>query len=134
MIGDVDVMGQHSVDYLENCEGASLPVIHSVINTLESLCQFLLIHFTKCVDNLQWRVGTSILWFIMTATSPKLPYFHCHLNLATILQNSIWKLNKSYEMANGYSRELLLSPGAFWDLYHKNLLSSLNLNFPPSSS
>ena len=107
--------GAYSVDYLENCEGASLPALYSIVKTLESLCQFLLTIFSRCVENLQWRLGTSILWFIMTATSPKLPYFHCHLNLATALETNIWKLNKWYEMTNGYSRELLLSPGAFWD-------------------
>ena len=107
--------GAYVVDYLENCEGASLAVSQSVVKTLEELCVFLGDMFSTCVENLQWRLGGSILWFIMTATSPKLPYFHHHINLANILEENTLKLNKIYEKMNGYSRDLLLSPGAFWD-------------------
>lgn len=107
--------GAYSVDYLENCEGASISVVRDTVRSLETLCRYLQDIFSECVDSLKWRLGSAILWFLLTAASPKLPYFHFHLNLASILEANTWKLNKWYEMTNGYSRELLLSPGEFWD-------------------
>ena len=62
--------GAYSVDYLENCEGASISVVRDTVRSLETLCRYLQDIFSECVDSLKWRLGSAILWFLLTAASP----------------------------------------------------------------
>ena len=107
--------GSYGLDYLGNCEGASIQIMQSLLTTLTSFCESLKNRFQKCVETLQWRLGTTILWFLTTVISPKLPLFSYHLHLLPFLQESSLQLSKWYEMTNDYSKDILISPGPFWD-------------------
>lgn len=118
--------GSYGIDYLENCEGASHDVMKQLIESLQQFCEYLKDEFGKCIDQLQWHLGGAILWFLSTIASPKLPYFAVKLDLLSSLESNMWKLCKWYEMANDYSKDLLISPGIFWDALSQSpiLLSS----------
>lgn len=53
--------GAYSVDYLENCEGASISVVRDTVRSLETLCRYLQDIFSECVDSLKWRLGVGDL-------------------------------------------------------------------------
>ena len=121
--------GSYGIDYLENCEGASHPVMKRLIESLCLFCEYLKNEFDRCVENLHWRLGGAIVWFLATIASPKLPYFAVKLNLLSFLESNILRLNKGYEVTNGYSKELLISPGIFWDCMSQNSISLASSHF-----
>ena len=121
--------GSYGIDYLENCEGASHHVIEQLIQSLYQFCEYLKEEFEWCVDKLEWRLGGAIIWFLSTIASPKVPYFVVHLNLLSFLETNMWKLNKWYEMANDYSKDLLVSPGVFWDSLSQHPVSLSSSHF-----
>ena len=121
--------GSYGIDYLENCEGASHDVMKQLIDSLQQFCEYLKEEFGKCVDQLQWHLGGAILWFLSTIASPKLPYFAVKLDLLSLLESNMWKLNKWYEMANDYSKDLLISPGIFWDALSESPISLSSSHF-----
>ena len=107
--------GSYGIDYLENCEGAAQPVMAQLTRALLDFCEYLKAEFVQCVDSRQWRLGGAIMWFITTIASPKLPYFASRLGLLPFLEECSQRLGKWYEMRNDYSKEILISPGIFWD-------------------
>ena len=121
--------GSYGIDYLENCEGASHHVMNELIESMLQFCEYLKSEFDRCVDGLQWRLGGAILWFLSTVASPKLPYFAIRLNMLPFLETNIWKLNQWYEMENGYSKDLMISPGVFWDSMAQSPLSLASSHF-----
>lgn len=107
--------GSYGMDYLENCEGASHQVMNNLMQALTAFCEALKQRFRQCVEKLQWRLGTTIIWFLTTVSSPKLPFFAYDIQMLPFLQECSWRLSKWYEMTNDYSKDILVSPGRFWD-------------------
>ena len=121
--------GSYGIDYLENCEGASQSVMKRLIHSLVDFCNYLKVEFTHCVDTLHWRLGGAIMWFITTVASPKFPYFARHLNLLPFLEDCSNRLSKAYEMRNDYSKDILISPGIFWDSLSQKPISLSESHF-----
>ena len=121
--------GSYGIDYLENCEGASQSVMKQLIHSLVDFCNYLKVEFTHCVDTLHWRLGGAIMWFITTVASPKFPYFARHLDLLPFLEDCSNRLSKAYEMRNDYSKDILISPGIFWDSLSQKPISLSESHF-----
>ena len=121
--------GSYGIDYLENCEGASQSVMKQLIHSLVDFCNYLKVEFTHCVDTLHWRLGGAIMWFITTVASPKFPYFARHLDLLPFLEDCSTRLSKAYEMRNDYSKDILISPGIFWDSLSQKPISLSESHF-----
>lgn len=107
--------GAYGIDYLKNCEGAGRSALLACLRALLGLCEALKRRFGRCVDQQQWRLGTAILWFLATVSSPRLPFLSARLGLLPFLEAASERLSKWYEMSNDYSKDILISPGPFWD-------------------
>lgn len=107
--------GAYGIDYLKNCEGAARTPLRAFLAALLAFCDALKRRFGRCVELQQWRLGTAILWFLATVSSPRLPFLSARLGLLPFLEETGGKLSKWYEMTNDYSKDILLSPGPFWD-------------------
>lgn len=102
-------------DYLHHTEGCSRAAYTALRKSWMKFGEYLKSLFSKCVMNLNWRLGVACLYMLSSMNSAKQPYYSSILQLPHFFATTITSLSKWYGSLTGHFDELLISPGPLWD-------------------
>ena len=111
-----------SRDYFHHTEGCTHESYMELISSWTKLAEYLKELFTKCVRNLNWRLGCAILFVIVTMNSTKLPYFSLSIQLNSFIENSLLSLSTWFANLSNAPSEILVTPGPLWDSLAKKTI------------
>ena len=102
-------------DYFHHTEGCSHAACRALKTSWARFGEYLKSLFSKCVINLNWRLGVACLYMLSSMSSAKQPYYSAALQLPHFFASTITNLSKWYGALTGHFDELLITPGPLWD-------------------
>ena len=102
-------------DYFHHTEGCSHTAYTALKTSWARFGEYLKSLYSKCVINLNWRLGVACLYVLSSMSSAKQPYYSAALQLPRFFASTITNLSKWYGALTGHFDELLITPGPFWD-------------------
>lgn len=109
-------------DYLHHTEGCSPEAYRALLQSWRKFGQYLIDLFNKCMANLNWRLGSAVLFVLVTMASPKIPYFCLSLYVPMLIETALHSLSNWYGRISGSGDEVLISPGPLWDQMAEKLV------------
>ena len=109
-------------DYLHHTEGSSPKAYKALLQSWRKFGQYLIDLFNKCMINLNWRLGSAVLFVLVTMSSPKIPYFCLSLYFPMLIETGLHSLSNWYGRISGNGEEVLISPGPLWDQMAEKLV------------
>lgn len=109
-------------DYLHHTEGCSPEAYRALLQSWRKFGQYLIDLFNKCMINLNWRLGSAVLFVLVTMASPKIPYFCLSLYVPMLIETALHSLSNWYGRISGNGEEVLITPGPLWDQMAERLV------------
>ena len=96
-------------DFMANINGVGREYIQKINNSVLEFCSYLQQLCEQCCEQLQWRLGSTVLWILSSDFNNSLIYDPFHLKLPAFYQ----KMLKSLSARIG--QDVLITAGPYWD-------------------
>ena len=103
-------------DFMANIHGISQAHMRAINDKIMQFCRYLMDLFEECMQHLQWRLGTTVLWILSCDFNNNLIYDPFILKLPAFYQKQLRRLS-SY-----VGSDVLLTAGPYWDANCQRLL------------
>ncbi|KAK8807124.1 hypothetical protein WA158_003883 [Blastocystis sp. Blastoise] len=112
---DIFHNGDLTFDFMDGLEGSGTAATVKLIQNITYFIHYLKDLFILCNHNLNWRLGSTVLWIISSFYSPFLSFINYNLELSSFFEQQTTYLSLWYANTNKIEGSLCISAGTFWD-------------------
>lgn len=96
-------------DFMANISGVGQKWILLINNTILDFCRYLMKLCERCVNQMRWRLGTTVLWILSSDFNNTLIYDPFYLALPAFYQKMLKRLSGMI------GQDVLITAGPYWD-------------------
>ena len=96
-------------DFMANINGVGQEYVKQINNNILAFCKFLMNLCEDCVNQMRWRLGTTVLWILSCDFNNTLIYNPFYLQLPAFYQTQLKKLSGMI------GQDVMITAGPYWD-------------------